>query len=154
MCLEIFQVIELDDRDRVVQLLETNPEWVDALNESGATPLHQAALLGRREIARILITKGADIRCRDRQFGATPTGWAIEYLRGMGGVLAVEIDDLAYAIEHNDIRWVARFLSRFPSLAQASTADGTPLKTHAQSKGNPEIVQLFETADGSTHKEP
>ena len=48
---------------------------------------------------RLLVDRGADINRVDLQFGATPAGWVIEYLREMGAFLAIELDDLAYAIE-------------------------------------------------------
>ena len=37
-----------------------------------------------RAIVRLLVQQGADINARDTEFGATPAGWAIEYLREMG----------------------------------------------------------------------
>jgi hypothetical protein len=73
-----------------------------------------------------LLDNGAEINKADGQFGATPTGWAIEYLRERGGFLAIELDDLAYAIEHGDAKWVARFLKRFPTLRQCIDTKGSP----------------------------
>ena len=90
-----------------------------------------------------LLERGADINSTDSRFGATPAGWAIEYLREMGGYLAIELDDLAYAIQFGDSRWVARFLKRFPSLRQANDTNGTPLRRLARESGNPEILGLF-----------
>lgn len=47
-------------------------------------------------LARVqeLVRQGAEINATDVEFGATPTGWAIEYLRELGGVLAIELNDL------------------------------------------------------------
>jgi hypothetical protein len=70
-----------------------------------------------------------------------------EYLREMGGYLAIELDDLAYAIQVGDSRWVARFLKRFPSLRQASSTNGTPFQRLAQESGNREIAGLFGLKD-------
>jgi len=50
-------------------------------DESGATPLHYAAIHGHRQIVRLLLERGADINATDSRFGANPAGWAIEYLR-------------------------------------------------------------------------
>jgi hypothetical protein len=96
---------------------------------------------------RLLIERGADINSTDSQFGATPTGWAIEYLREMGGNLAIELNDLAYAIQIEDVRWVARFLNRFPRLRHASDTKGTPFQKLARESGNREIARLFGLAD-------
>jgi ankyrin repeat protein len=101
--------------------------------------LHYATLNGHRQIVQLLLERGADIHSTDSQFGATPAGWAIEYLREMGGYLAIELDDLAYAIQFRDTRWVERFLKRFPSLRQASDTNGTPFQRLARESGNPEI---------------
>ncbi len=96
---------------------------------------------------RLLIERGAEINSTDNQFGATPTGWAIEYLREMGGHLAIELDDLAYAIQIEDVRWVTRFLDRFPSLRHGSDTKGTPFQTLARESGNLEIARVFGLAD-------
>jgi hypothetical protein len=85
-----------------------------------------ATLHGHRQIVQLLLEPGADINSVDSRFGAAPTGWAIEYLGEMGGYLAIGLDDLAYAIQSGDTRWVARFLKRFPSLRQASDTKGMP----------------------------
>lgn len=68
---------------------------------------------------QLLLDNGAEINKADGQFGATPTGWAIEYLRERGGFLAIELNDLANAVEHGDAKWVVRFLKRFPPFANA-----------------------------------
>ena len=96
---------------------------------------------------QLLLERGADINSKDSQFGATPAGWAIEYLREMGGYLAIELDDLAYAIQLGDTRWVARFLNRFPSLRQARDANGTPFQRLARESSNREIAGLFGLED-------
>jgi hypothetical protein len=61
----------------------------------------------------------------------------------MGGQLAIELDDLAYAIQRGDSAWVARFLRRFPSLREAKDTHGTPFRQLARESGNREIAALF-----------
>lgn len=139
----LIKTIRQGDSDRVESLLDANGGLVGQRDESGATPLHYAALDGRREIARLLIERGADINSPDGEFGATPAGWAIEYLRELGGHLGIELEDLAYAIAQEDVRWVARFLKRFPLLRQANYKDGTSFRQLAQESGNDEIASLF-----------
>src|SRR2546430_2775254 len=96
-----------------------------------------------REIVELLLDRGAEINSRDRQFGATPTGWAIEYLREKGGYFAIEIADLVYAIELGDARWVARFLERFPKLRQGRDPSGKPFRELVEESGNREVMALF-----------
>ena len=63
-----------------------------------------------------------------------------EYLRERGGYLAIELQDLAYAIELGDASWVARFLERFPTLRQGRDVNGKPFRELAEESGNPEVM--------------
>lgn len=131
------------DIEQARTILDENRELVHQRDESGATPLHYATFHGHRLMVQLLLDRGAEINKTDSQFGATPTGWAIEYLRERGGFLAIELNDLAYAMEHGDVRWVARFLQRFPALRQGSDIKGKPFRQLAEESGNPEITALF-----------
>lgn len=91
---------------------------------------------------------GADINAADTQFGATPAGWAIEYLREMGGFLAIELNDFSWAIENGIAEWVARFLKRFPALRDARDAQGRPFRELAERSANAEIRALFQDLPG------
>jgi ankyrin repeat protein len=135
--------VKQGDLERVRAVLASDDRLANQRDESGATPLHYATLNGHRQIVQLLLERGADINSRDSEFGATPAGWALEYLREMGGYLAIELDDLAYAIQLGDARWVARFLKRFPSLRQASDTNGKPFQRLARESGNREIAALF-----------
>jgi ankyrin repeat protein len=129
---------------RVSEVVATDPGTASLRDDQGATALHYATLSGHREIAELLLESGADINARDDQFDATPAGWAIEYLRERGGLLAMEIEDVLFAIRENDVRWVRRFLTRLPALAKARDAQGRALSEHAARSGNNEIAQLFD----------
>jgi len=139
----LMEAVKQGNRESVEAILESNDRLANQRDESGATPLHYATLNGHRQIVQLLLERGADINSVDGQFGATPAGWAIEYLREMGGFLAIELDDFAYAIQLGDTRWVVRFLKRFPSLRQASDSHGTPFQRLARESGNREIAGLF-----------
>lgn len=143
----MIEAVKQGDLERVRAILESDDRLANQGDESGATPLHYATLNGHRQIVQLLLERGADINSKDSQFGATPAGWAIEYLREMGGYLAIELDDLAYAIHLGDTRWVARFLKRFPSLRQARDANGTPFQRLARESSNREIAGLFGLQD-------
>jgi cytohesin len=45
---------------------------VNAKDEDGFTPLHQAALGGHKKIAELLIAKGADVNAKTKKAGQTP----------------------------------------------------------------------------------
>ncbi|MCC6536339.1 MAG: ankyrin repeat domain-containing protein [Bryobacterales bacterium] len=79
----------------VVQLLLEAGEDPNRFNPDGlhkhSTPLHQAALAGHLEAARLLLAAGASLNTKDLEFHATPLGWAehggqsamAEYLRSV-----------------------------------------------------------------------
>jgi ankyrin repeat protein len=144
---DLCSAVTQGDINRVRQVLDGDRELVHQRDESGATALHYATLNGHREIVELLLERGAEINKTDGEFGATPTGWAIEYLRERGGYLAIELSDVAYAIEHGDVRWVARFLERFPALRHGMDTNGTPFRQLAREFGTPEITALFEKSD-------
>jgi ankyrin repeat protein len=140
---KLIEAIKLRDLEQVRTILDEDGELVHSYDATGATALHYAAFDGFREIVQLLLDRGAEINSRDKQFGATPAGWAIEYLRERGGYLGIELGDLEYAIELGDARWVARFLQRFPALRQGRGINGKPFRELAEESCNPEIVALF-----------
>ena len=139
---EFFAAVQEGNADRVATILIREPMVVHARDAIGATALHYAAEKADRELVRILVAAGASLNARDDKFHATPAGWAIEYLRELGAVLGVEIEDARFAIERGDAIWLQRLLHRFPSLTEASDKDGVPLKERARDSKNPEIIAL------------
>ena len=134
--------------EQTIAMLDADNSLVNQKDATGATPIHYAALNGHCDVVRLLVERGADVNSTDNQYGATPAGWAIEYLRELGGFLAIELNDLAHAIQQRDAKWVARFLTRFPSLRQARDTKGIPFQTLARESGDPEIARLFGLGDG------
>lgn len=142
----LIEAAKQGDLDHVRTILDDNKELVRQRDELGATALHYAARNGYRQVVWLLLDRGAEINTPDSVFGATPTGWAIEYLREQGGYLAIELEDLAYAIESGDARWVARFLKRFPALRQGSDKRGRSFQQLADESHNREIRGLFQAS--------
>jgi ankyrin repeat protein len=141
---DLVVAVKLGDLRRVSSILDVDAQLVYRKDSTGATALHYAAMYGHRQVAELLIGRGADINSMDGQFGATPAGWAIEYLREKGGYLGIELDDLAHAIWAGDVQWVARWLARFPGLRHACDLDGMPFQQLAKASGHAEIIRLFE----------
>ncbi len=140
---KLIKAIELRDLNQVKAILDAHPELVHQRDKTGATALHYATFEGHREIAELLVDRGADINSRDDKFGATPAGWAIEYLRERGGLLGIELADFAYAIEIGDTLWVARLLERFPKLREGKDISGKPFRQLADASANTEVIALF-----------
>ena len=142
---EFLDVIKQGDVDAAADLLESAPELLMKRDEIGATPLHYAAFYGHRDMVRWLIGKGADVNPVDSEFGATPAGWAIEYMRENGALMSIEIEDVVTAIERGDSYWVKRWLARFPALKQATNRDGIALSAIARQMGQEDILSFFES---------
>jgi ankyrin repeat protein len=132
------------DLPKVREILAGTPSLLNTKDREGATALHVAALNARQEVVRYLVAQGAEVNARDEKFGATPTGWALEYLRELGGCLAMEIEDALTAIRQNDVGWLGRFLRCTPALAECADSEGKPLATHAKETGNADIQKLFD----------
>jgi len=129
--------------DEVRAVLRDHAEFVNQKDSTGATALHYAAFGGHRAVVVELVKYGADVNARDNRFGATPTGWAIEYLREVGGLLGIEMEDFGHAIRRGEVEWVTRFLRRFPALRTASDSHGKPFQLLAHESGNQHIANLF-----------
>ncbi len=146
----LIEAARLGDADALKRIVRSHPELVGERDETGATALHYAAFGGHRDAVRLLVEAGADINATDAQFGATPAGWAIEYLREMGGFLGIELADLAWAIERSDAELAARLLRRFPALRDGKDTQGRAFRELAQKSGSAEIRTLFgETAESA-----
>jgi len=140
---KLCEAAEAGDLEQIRALLQADPDLVHERDAQGATPLHCATFGGHSDAARLLIEHGAEINAIDGKFGATPAGWAIEYLRELGGFLGIELRDFAWAIERGDVDWVDRFLTRFPKLRTACDVHGKPFRQLAEESGDAEIVRKF-----------
>lgn len=141
---KLIEAARLGAIEDVKAIVRRHPELVREPDETGATAMHYAAFGGHRDVVRVLVEAGADINARDSQYHATPAGWAIEYLRAMGGFLGIELADFAWAIERGDVQWAARFLERFPALRRAHDSQGRTFREIAQHSDNPEIRRLLD----------
>jgi hypothetical protein len=147
---QFFAAIEAGDIERVRAFLAAHPELANARDPNGATALHHAAFHAHRALVALLCSTGADLNARDDRHGATPSGWAIHYLRELGGLLAIEIEDLLYAIQTRDAKWAHRLITRHPALADATDARGKPLAAHARESVDSSIADLFRSGTPGT----
>jgi uncharacterized protein len=58
---EIFAAVQVGETEKLKELLEKHPEWVNAKNESGDSLLLVAAYGGRREMFEMLLQRGAGV---------------------------------------------------------------------------------------------
>jgi hypothetical protein len=66
-----------DNNLTAVRLMLTIGLPVDALTQHGATPLHWAAFHGNAEMVELILRKNPPLEVTDKDFNATPLGWAI-----------------------------------------------------------------------------
>jgi hypothetical protein len=66
----------------------------------------------------------------------------------LGGHLAIELDDLAYAIQTHDSKWVRRFLDRFPGMREGIYKNRTTFRQLAIECADPKIAELFGDGPG------
>jgi ankyrin repeat protein len=154
MTVEFFDAVKSGEAATVREHLASDGTLALARDEDGATALHHAAEMGKREIVALLLDAGADLNARDARFHATPAGWAIEYLRMRGGLLAMEIEDLLLAIRERNVGGVRRMVTRLPALAGATDRSGKPLAQHARECGSEEIAHLFREHGAAAAGEP
>jgi ankyrin repeat protein len=68
---EIHDAAMYGDLDKVKALLNDNPNLVSSQDTNGCTPLYWAASAGHKDIAELLLAKGADVNAKGRK-GYTP----------------------------------------------------------------------------------
>lgn len=64
--LDIFAASMAGAKERVIELIQENPERVNAYSQDGWTPLHLACFFGQPQVAELLIAHGADVHARSR----------------------------------------------------------------------------------------
>ena len=60
----------------LIRMIEAHPNRINAKDEDGRTPLHTAAICGYKDVAELLIAKGADVNARGK-YERTPLHEAV-----------------------------------------------------------------------------
>lgn len=141
-----FDAVAAGDLEAIRRCIAADASIVRCRDEQGATLLHRAALAGQREIVRLLVEAGADVNAQDDAFGATPAGWAIEYLRELGAVLSIEVDAAENAINRQDAEGLRWLLGHLPTVANARASGGETVREMGMASSDAAIRQLFEEA--------
>jgi ankyrin repeat protein len=129
---EFMSACRRGDEDRARQYLREHPKLMDVLRKEtdfAGTMLHWAAWRGHVAGVRTLIALGADVNMRDREFGASPLGWAghgstncrsadddycavVELLRASGATREASINRFNELPESMATARVAEYLTR------------------------------------------
>ncbi len=59
--LNLFEAAAVGEVDRVQQLLDADPALINTYSHDGWTPLHLASFFGHKEVAQLLLQRGADV---------------------------------------------------------------------------------------------
>ncbi|MFK4289479.1 ankyrin repeat domain-containing protein [Bacillus sp. RC250] len=62
--ISISQAVISGEKEKVVEIINTDPSFVNSFSEDGWTPLHLAAYFGQKEIASFLLEHGTNIHIR------------------------------------------------------------------------------------------
>ena len=76
-CDAIHDAAKAGDLATVTALLNANPNLVSSKDSDGDTPLHIAAYKGYKDIAKLLLGKGADVNAKNED-GDTPLHMAAD----------------------------------------------------------------------------
>ena len=143
------------DSVKVKELLAKDPSLLNAVNDIGRTPLHQAAVRGHLELAAWLVKQGADVNRRENSYRLAPLhlaarGGYLEIVRLLlknGADLQARENDnenaLYYAALGNNLELVKYLVGKGLKVKDSeSSAGNTPLSIAVQN-GNFSIASYF-----------
>ena len=156
--LDVFEAASFGDVERVSELLAVDPASAHAVSGDGFTPLHLAAFFGHADVARLLVTHGADV-------DAHGTGWmtgtalhsaaSARHAEVVEALLEAGADPnarqsgdwipLHAAARNGDLRSIARLLTA-GSDAAAVNDEGTSVLEMSQLSGDDEATAMIEAA--------
>ncbi|GMT19275.1 hypothetical protein PFISCL1PPCAC_10572 [Pristionchus fissidentatus] len=108
---ELFQFITDGKTNAAKELIESGEVSVDCEDKEGMTPLSSASYKGCEELAKLLISKGANVNTKGHKHGYTPLMFAA--LAGKPDLCRVLMDAGAYAQKTNTINKTASEMAAF-----------------------------------------
>jgi ankyrin repeat protein len=150
-CDPIHDAARNGDLRKVKALLKDHPDLVSSKDSNlGGTPLHWAAISGRKDVAQWLLSMAAEVNARDANFGRTPLHWAAE--NGYRDVAELLLANKA-AINGKDddgktpLHCAASYgaLEFWKTDINAKTNTGNMLSQSAASVRNREVIEMLLT---------
>ncbi len=155
---EIQEAARQGNRDKVQELLESNPELVATKDSNGRTPLHLAAWQGHRDAVELLLNHKSDVNARDKA-GDTPLHLAaghgaqetVELLLARGAEVNAEdelgMTPLHKAVSLNQLETAEVLLSHGADVNAKHKLAVTPLRM-AKFNKNKKMVKLLKQNGG------
>ena len=152
--LDVFAQAQLGQTEKVLAMLDENPDLVRAKGESGQNLLHIAAGRGDLELVKMLLSRGADLELKDRLAGWTPLhcaacnghGAVVEHLIGRGAKVEVPgsyNQGILHTAVYQGHAEVVRLLLAAGADVEATTDWKCLPLGDAARKGNVEIVRML-----------
>jgi len=88
---DIFDAIKDGNLDSVRSILAADPTQVNAKDQDGTTPLHEAAGKGQTEVAGLLIDKGANVNASTGGFWSVGATTPLHFAARMGQIEVAEL---------------------------------------------------------------
>ena len=145
--LPLFTAILNEKLDVVRNLLRKNPQWINAKDEKGLTPLHYAIAIGYYEFTDFLLSCGADVNVKNN-VGYTPLDLAkaqgdtkvVNYHENVGATASPLFD----AIWYGQLDIVHILLTNNPQWINAKDKCGkTPLRYTIEVNDAPIMLKLI-----------
>jgi ankyrin repeat protein len=142
-CGEIHDAAEKGDLQKVEALLKDNPKLVSIRNDTGQTPLHYAAIFGRKDMAALLLAHNANVNVRDYRYGYTPLHWAAGHAYSEAAMaLLSNMDEADWTPSSESNKDIAELLLSHKADVNVKGSNGeTPL--HRAAFFNKDIVELL-----------
>jgi ankyrin repeat protein/beta-lactamase regulating signal transducer with metallopeptidase domain len=149
----IHDTAKTGDLAKVKAMLKDNPDLISSKDSEGKTPLHVAALMGRKSVAELLLAKGSDVNAKNNN-GETPLHVAaMEGYKDLVEVLAASKADvnakandgstpLHVAAQNGNKNVAEVLLANKADVNDKNRIGHTPLH-EAVTKGNQDVVELL-----------
>jgi serine/threonine protein kinase len=150
---DIHDAAKSGDIERVRALLNSNPNLISSKTDEGLTPLHEAALYGRKEVVELLLGRKAEINSTDNGGGTALHYAAMNAHKDVVELLLannIEVDatnldgdtplDYAAMKGHNDI---IKLLLAKKANVNATDKLGTDALHFAAQEGHTDVVELL-----------
>lgn len=145
--------------DRAMQMLRDDPSLLDRFSNDGYPPLGLAIFFGNRELAKVLIEKGADVNASSTNaqrvaplHAATAVcdheiiSLLLEHGADPNARQQMDFTPLHTAASRGDIE-MAKLLLAHGAKRDARTVDGTGVGEVARQKGKNEFAEWWESKD-------
>ncbi len=148
--MDIWDLAQYGTSDQVEQLIQDNPQLINAQNINKETPLHLAARKGRAEVVETLLAHGANVNLQD-EFDRTPLHFAfntnvVNRLLHYNAVIDARDKNfetpLDHAVKWSETKIVTILLNKGANVNNCSDKNWTPLHTAAL-EGNHAMAQLL-----------